>query len=243
MNTSGTRGNDPGDYTEVDKILTESVVLADAHFHLDKTCQKLGIQRTHLDAICNRTDTPAAIPTRDLPFKAVTCYMLNDNGMGYSMGQLLKMYRLFNKNYNIKLNFCYHPAQASLLDTPTKKYEAVEMRAEHLVMPGNVAASEFGFDLHRNKKPEARHHSREVLSQKAKSWLRTLASKTSLWFFMSMRSMMLTKKPPTRGFPLCVWPLSMTFARFISIVLLVLLRHLYFGLAIFNMSSLVFVRE
>ena len=88
--------------------------------------------------------------------------------MGYSMGQLLKMYRPFNRSPGVKLSFCYHPAQASLLDTPTKKYEAVEMCAEHLVMPGTVAARGFGIDLHPNKTPEARHHSREFLSQMAK---------------------------------------------------------------------------
>ena len=161
-------GMTPQDYTAVDKILTESVVLTDAHFHLDKICQKLGRQRTELDAIFNRTDTPGAIPTGDLPLKAVTCYLLNDNDMGYSMGQLLKMYRPFNRSPDVKLSFCYYPAQASLLDTPTKKYEAVEMCAEHLVMPGTVAAGEFGIDLHQNKTPEARHHSREFLSQMAK---------------------------------------------------------------------------
>ena len=48
------------------------------------------------------------------------------------------------------------------------KYEAVEMCAEHLVMPGTMAAGEFGIHLHRNKTPEARHHSREFLSQMAK---------------------------------------------------------------------------
>ena len=59
VNTSGARRrNDPRDYTEVDKILAESVVLTDAHFHLDKICQKLGRQRIELDAIYNRTDTP-----------------------------------------------------------------------------------------------------------------------------------------------------------------------------------------
>ena len=42
VNTSGAkRRNDPRDYTDVDKILTESVVLTDAHFHLAKICQKL----------------------------------------------------------------------------------------------------------------------------------------------------------------------------------------------------------
>ena len=169
VNPSGARRrNDPRDYIDVDKILTESVVLTDAHFHLDKICHQLGRQRTELDAIRNRTDTLGANPTGDLPLKAVTCYMLNDRDMGYSMGQLLKMYRPFNRSPDIKLSFCYHPVQASLLDTPTKKYEAVEMCAEHLVMPGTVAAGEFGIDLHRNKTPEARHHSREFLSQMAK---------------------------------------------------------------------------
>ena len=120
VNTSGARRrNDPRDYTDVDKILTESVVLTDAHFHLDKICQKLGRQRTELDAICNPTDSPGAIHTGDLPLKAVTCYMLNDHDMGYSMGQLLKMYMPFNRSPDVKLSFCYHPAQASLLDTPT----------------------------------------------------------------------------------------------------------------------------
>ena len=129
-NTGGARRrNDPRDYTEVDKILTESIVLTDAHFHLDKICQKFGRQWSDLDAIHNRTDTPGAIPNGDLPLEAVTCYMLNDHDMGYSMGQLLKMYRPFNRSPNVKLSFCYHPAQASLLDMPTKKYEAVEMCA------------------------------------------------------------------------------------------------------------------
>ena len=84
------------------------------------------------------------------------------------MGQLPKMYRPFNRSPDITLRFCYHPAQASLLDTPTKKYEAVVMCAEHLVTPGTVAAGEFGIDLHRNKTPDARHHGREFLSQMAK---------------------------------------------------------------------------
>ena len=81
------------------------------------------------------------------------------------MGQLLKMYRPFNRSPNVKLSFCNHPAQASLLDTPTKMYEAVEMCAEHLVMPGTLAAGELSIDLHQNRTPEARHHSREFLSQ------------------------------------------------------------------------------
>ena len=93
--------------------------------------------------------------------------MLNDHDMGFAMGQL-KMYRPFNKSPNVTLSFCYHPAQASLLDTPTKRYEAVEMCAEHLVMPGTVAAGELGIDIHRNRMPDARHHSREFLSQMAK---------------------------------------------------------------------------
>ena len=55
------RRNDPRDYIDVDKILTGSVVLTDAHFHLDKICHNLGRQRTELDAICNRTDTPRVL--------------------------------------------------------------------------------------------------------------------------------------------------------------------------------------
>ena len=35
-------------------------------------------------------------------------------------------------------------------------------------MPGTMAAGEFSIDLHRKKTPEARHHSREFLSQMAK---------------------------------------------------------------------------
>ena len=35
-------------------------------------------------------------------------------------------------------------------------------------MPGTMAAGEFGIDLHRNRTPEARHHSGEFLSQMAK---------------------------------------------------------------------------
>ena len=187
VNTCGARRrNAPWDYTDVDKIVTESVVLTDAHFHLDKICQKLGRQGTELDAIYNRTDTPGAIPNWDLPLKAVTCYMLNDHDMGYSMGQLLKMYRPFNRSPDVKLSFCYHPAQASLLDTPNKKYEAVEMCAKHLVMPGTVAAGEFGIDLHRNKTPEARHHSREFLSQMAKKLVEDTRFK-SLPLFLHVR--------------------------------------------------------
>ena len=80
-----------------------------------------------MDFICNRTNPLDAIPTEDLPFKAGTCYMLNGNDIQYSMGQHFKIYRPFNKSPNVKLNLCYRPAQASLLDTPTIKHQAVYM--------------------------------------------------------------------------------------------------------------------
>ena len=162
--------------------------------------------------------------------------------MGYSMGQLLKLHRPFTRSPDVKLSFSYHYAQASPLDTPTKKYEAVEMCAKHLAMPGTMAAGEFGID-HWNKTPEARHHSWEFLSQMAKKWSRTPALRVSFWFFMSVRSVILTKRQPASAFPHGAWPPSIIFARFISTALLVLLRQLCFGLAILKFLSLGLAQE
>ena len=242
VNTSGARRrNDPRDYIDVDKFLTESIVLTVAHFHLDKICQKLGRQRTELNAIYNRTDTPGAIPTGDLPLKAVTCYMLNDHDMGYSMGQLLKMYRPFNRSPDVKLSFCYHPAQASLLDTLTKKYEAVEMCADHLVMPGTMAAGEFGIDLHRNKTPEARHHSREFLSKMAKKLVEHTCFK-ALPLVLHVREVRDADEEASAS-PRCAWHPWIISAKSIFTVLLALRRWLDFGSEIFIMSRLGLARE
>ena len=59
--------------------------------------------------------------------------------------------------------FCVHPVHASEINTPTKRVKAVDMCVYHLILPGTVAAGEFGLDHHRMQSPEGRSNSKEFL--------------------------------------------------------------------------------
>ena len=60
--------------------------------------------------------------------------------------------------------FCVHPVHAADFKTPTKRVEAVDMCVDHLILPGTVAAGEFGLDYHRVQTAEGRTRSKEFLS-------------------------------------------------------------------------------
>ena len=88
-----------------------------------------------------------------------------------------------------------------------------------------------------------RHQRRDTIAGSScprwpKSWSRTPALRVSLWFYMSVRSAMLTKRRPASASPRCTWHLWIISAKSIFTVLLALRRWLDFGLEIFIMSSL-----
>ena len=60
--------------------------------------------------------------------------------------------------------FCVHLVHASEFKTPTKRVKAVDMCIDHLILPGTVAAGEFGLDRHCVQSLEGRSNSKEFLT-------------------------------------------------------------------------------
>ena len=76
----------------------------------------------------------------------------------------MSFYKPFSTSPDVKLIFCVHPVHAPDFKTPTKRVEAVDMCVDHLILPGTVAAGEFGLDYHRVQTAEGRSRSKEFLS-------------------------------------------------------------------------------
>ena len=151
-------------YTRVNKTLSPHAYLVDSHFHLDKICVARGVETNNFDALFS-PDTPGAHPSVRFPIKSVTCYMLNlKYDSAYSRKELLSFYKPFKTSHDVKLMFCVHPVHAADFKTPTKRVEAVDMCVNHLILPGTVAADEFGLDHPRVQTTEGRTHSKEFLS-------------------------------------------------------------------------------
>ena len=151
-------------YTRVDKTLSPQAYLVDSHFHLDKICVERGMETNNFDALFS-PDTPGAHPSVRFPIKSVTCYMLSlKYDSAYSRKELMSFYKPFSTSPDVKLMFCVHPVHAADFKTPTKRVEAVDMCVDHLILPGTVAAGEFGLDYHRVQTAEGRTRSKEFLS-------------------------------------------------------------------------------
>ena len=151
-------------YTRLDKTLSPQAYLVDSHFHLDKICVERGMETNNFDALFS-PDTPGAHPSVRFPIKSVTCYMLSlKYDSAYSRKELMSFYKPFSTSPDVKLMFCVHPVHAADFKTPTKRVEAVDMCVDHLILPGTVAAGEFGLDYHRVQTAEGRTHSKEFLS-------------------------------------------------------------------------------
>ena len=151
-------------YTGVNKTLSPHAYLVDSHFHLDKICVARGVETNNFDALFS-PDTLGAHPSVRFPIKSVTCYMLNlKYDSAYSGKELLSFYKPFKTSHDVKLMFCVHPVHAADFKTPTKRFEAVDMCVNHLILPGTVAAGGFGLDHHRVQTTEGRTRSKEFLS-------------------------------------------------------------------------------